>query len=246
MANFKKTKGFGRRALSLLMTLVMSFSLLQVSVFAAGEELTETQKANKAAQVVDGGETVETVKDKVWMTKTAQATDQEGKFLITLQVETKDKIETVKETEEPTIDVVLVIDNSYSMSDKSTRLEDAKSAATSFVNSFLGAQPNGKRNVAVVSYGKEAYKKSGLSNDLEALRGKWHNYGWSQQGYYEGGAINEIRALYEGTNMQAGLKMARDILSGSQAQYKYVVLLSDGEPTHYYDGVQNSRKNYKN
>ena len=66
MANYKKHKHLGRRALSLLMTLIMSFSLLQVSAFATGETLTEEQQANKAAQVVYGGETHVEGKEQVW------------------------------------------------------------------------------------------------------------------------------------------------------------------------------------
>ena len=90
MANKKR---LGRRALSLLMALVMSFSLLQVSAFADGT-LTEKQKENKAAQVVRQGDQDTVVReDKIWTTKTVAATEEEGKFEVTLQVKTKDVIQ---------------------------------------------------------------------------------------------------------------------------------------------------------
>ena len=77
----------------------MLLSMMSITAFASG--LTAEQEANKAAQVVYAGGTEEVVAeevvaDKVWMTKTAETTDTEGKFKVTLQVETKDKIKTVE------------------------------------------------------------------------------------------------------------------------------------------------------
>lgn len=265
----RSLKMTGRRGLSLFLSLVMMISLVQIGAFAAGRSdgLDAQQRQNKAEQVVNPGGTETVVEDRVIMTKEAEITDTEGKFLVTLQVKTKDKIKQVTEISEPTIDVVLVIDNSSSMN-KGGRLDSAKEAATQFVNSFLGDKPTGKRNVAVVTYGETADTKSGLSHDLEALRGKpsedgryesqkvwvdgywlgfiWIPGHWEEQLVwvpngemtYSGGAINSIRELGNtGTNIQAGLKEARDILSDSSAEYKYVLLLSDGEPTYYYNGT---------
>ncbi len=261
-------KEMGRRGLSLLMAMIMVISLIQISAFA-DDGLTAEQRANKNAQIVTAGETLmpENGKGNVQMTKTAELTDEEGKFLMTLQVKTKDEIKQTTTEVAPTIDVVLVIDNSSSMN-SGGRLDSAKQAATQFVNSFLGENPDGNRNVAVVTYGKTASTKSGLSHDLEALRGTakngewkydwvwveghWEGIFWIPGHYewkevwvpaagdaYEGGAINNITELSNtGTNIQAGLKEAREILNGSRAEYKYVLLLSDGEPTYYYEGNQ--------
>ena len=147
-------KPVGKRALSLLMALVMSLSLVQITAFAVDGSLTDEQAAKKAAQIVDaGGETTGIDTTRVTMSKTAEVTDTEGKFLVTLNVTTKDKIETVTEEENPSIDVVLVIDRSGSMDDYG-RLKSAKQAATAFVNSFLGDETKGERQVAVVSFGE--------------------------------------------------------------------------------------------
>ena len=247
-------KPVGKRALSLLMALVMSLSLVQITAFAVESEGEATEQPTveqlKAAQIVDaGGATTGIDTKRVTMSKTAEVTDTEGKFLVTLNVTTKDKIETVEETETPTIDVVLVIDRSGSMGDYG-RLKSAKQAATAFVNSFLGGETDGKRKVAVVSFGEDANVESGLTDSLTALRGEKQQggghrpgpggYGPGSRDEYKGGAINQIQAN-GGTNMQAGLKAAREILAGSNALYKYVILLSDGAPTYYYKpGAENT------
>ncbi len=255
-----------KRFLAMLLALIMCLSTLPVGVFAQGG-LTAEQQQNRNNQIVSSGGTIlpEDGKGNVQMTKTAELTEEEGKFLMTLQVKTKDEIKQTTTEVAPTIDVVLVIDNSSSMNN-GDRLDSAKQAATQFINSFLGDEPDGNRKVAVVTYGKTADTKSELSYDLEGLRGKpkegewktewvwveghWEDWYWIPGHYeekqvwvpatenaYEGGAINNIKNLYNtGTNIQAGLKKARDILSGSSAEYKYVLLLSDGEPTYYYDG----------
>lgn len=242
-------KPVGKRALSLLMALVMSLSLVQITAFAVETEGEATEQPTveqlKAAQIVDaGGATTGIDTKRVTMSKIAEVTDTEGKFLVTLNVTTKDKIETVEETETPTIDVVLVIDRSGSMGDYG-RLKSAKQAATAFVNSFLDGETDGKRKVAVVSFGEDANVESGLTDSLTALRGEKQQggghrpgpgggYGPGSRDEYKGGAINQIQAN-GGTNMQAGLKAAREILAGSNALYKYVILLSDGAPTYYYE-----------
>lgn len=247
-------KPVGKRALSLLMALVMSLSLVQITAFAVETEGEATEQPTveqlKAAQIVDaGGATTGIDTKRVTMSKIAEVTDTEGKFLVTLNVTTKDKIETVEETETPTIDVVLVIDRSGSMGNYG-RLKSAKQAATAFVNSFLDGETDGKRKVAVVSFGEDANVESGLTDSLTALRGEKQQggghrpgpggYGPGSRDEYKGGAINQIQAN-GGTNMQAGLKAAREILAGSNALYKYVILLSDGAPTYYYKpGAENT------
>lgn len=231
-------KPVGKRALSLLMALVMSLSLVQITAFAVDEgETTEQQptvEQLKAAQIVDEGGATTGLDKRVSMSKTVATTDTEGKFLVTLNVTTKDKIETVQETEEPSIDVVLVIDRSGSMGDYG-RLKSAKRAATAFVNTFLDGETDGNRQVAVVSFGEYANVNSELTGDLVALRGE-KKAGRYDRDEYKGGAINSDSFKADGgTNIQAGLKEAREILANSSAQYKYVILLSDGAPTYYYE-----------
>ncbi|HQK54659.1 MAG TPA: vWA domain-containing protein, partial [Sedimentibacter sp.] len=104
------------------------------------------------------------------------------------------------------------------------KMNNAKEAAKAFVDALL---PEGNEDtlnrIAVVSYSSSGYGKgtafedSALTNDNASLKS----------------AINGIAAT-GGTHIQAGIKMAQDILSESNAVNKYIVLVSDGEPTFSY------------
>ena len=210
-----------QKVFAILLTLSMLLSMMSITAFASG--LTAEQEANKAAQVVYAGGTEEVVADKVWMTKTAETTDTEGKFKVTLQVETKDKIKTVEEIQLPTIDVVLVVDCSISMNDNS-RMASARTAATAFVDEFLGVKHDNTRRVAVVTYSTGAETEIGLTSNSTNLKD----------------TIRQINTSGS-TNIMMGLKEADNILKNSDAQYKYIVLLTDGEPTYYYEGTTSSK-----
>lgn len=112
-----------------------------------------------------------------------------------------------------TADVVLCIDVSGSMGDYQ-RLEKAKDAANDFVTQVLGNSTSSMR-VGVVSYGEKATVASPLTNNQEQL----HT------------AINGLSAN-DGTYTQDGLHQAREMLKNSQASQKYIIILSDGEPTY--------------
>ncbi|MGB4440001.1 MAG: vWA domain-containing protein, partial [Sedimentibacter sp.] len=109
-----------------------------------------------------------------------------------------------------------------------TRIEEAKVAAKKFVASLLATENSrALNNIAVVSYSSSGYGKgtvyqdSGLSHDNIALNT----------------AINSITAT-GGTNIQAGIAEAQAILTGSTADNKYIVVLSDGEPTYSYKATK--------
>lgn len=107
------------------------------------------------------------------------------------------------------------------------KMNNAKEAAKEFVDALL---PEGNTNtlnrIAVVSYSSSGYgkgmvyKDSGLTSNNASLKS----------------AINGIAAT-GGTHIQAGIEMAQDILSESQATNKYIVLVSDGEPTYSFKAV---------
>lgn len=115
-------------------------------------------------------------------------------------------------------DVVLVIDNSASMNDDN-KLKSAKNAATLFVSQLLTEDNNGYVNIALVKYNNSVGKLD-FTSEVDKLNG----------------FINGMQAT-EGTNIQAGLKTARELLEGRQTENKIIVLLSDGEPTYSYRGT---------
>ncbi len=129
-----------------------------------------------------------------------------NKWEVTLRIESP-KTET-------TSDTVLVIDHSASM--EGSRLTNAKEAAGSLVTELL-PEGNTLNRVAVVSYGTDVTTNSGFTTDSTTVLN----------------AINSISAQ-GGTFTQGGLHVAANLLSGSTATYKNIILLSDGAPSYSY------------
>jgi Mg-chelatase subunit ChlD len=99
------------------------------------------------------------------------------------------------------------------------RITPAQNAAKAFASVVLGEGANTQNRIAVVSYADEAKRNIDLSSDLDTVKD----------------AINF--SAYGGTNIQAGIKAARDILQSSRADNKVILVLSDGEPTYSFRAV---------
>ena len=111
-------------------------------------------------------------------------------------------------------DIVLVLDRSGSMDDDG-KMGDAKDAAEDFADALL-KEGNGVR-MGVVSYANDVSRNQELTSNAVDVKA----------------AINRIRAD-GGTNIQAGIHEARQMLENSTADKKVIVVLSDGEPTCSY------------
>lgn len=152
--------------------------------------------------------------------KSAQWTDEnKGEAEITFKISGGSQ----SSTEYPETDIVLVIDKSESMNNDSdpTRLARAKKAAKSFVGKVF-PKLTSKVQIAVVSYDKTATLVSKLTNDSNTLNNK----------------IGKISTNGEGTNIQAGIRLAQQTLTngeGARPKAKKIMLvLTDGEPTYSY------------
>lgn len=157
--------------------------------------------------------------------KEALPTGNPGEWKVTLTVEGKN-IQT-------TTDVVLVIDKSGSMAwdgpgttgpksygnswKDESKMTKAKTAAKQFVDSLL--QQNSTTRIAAISFSDVANKLSDFMdvNNKDALKT----------------AINTI-SPNGGTNIQAGIHQASELLKSSHADNKFIVLLSDGQPTYSF------------
>lgn len=104
-------------------------------------------------------------------------------------------------------DIVLVLDTSGSMD--GTPLDETKKAATNFVDTILEEDAS----IGVVNYDNEADVASDFANSKNALDS----------------VINDL-GTGGGTDIEAGMRMADDMLSQSSAKKKFIVLMSDGEP----------------
>ncbi len=123
-------------------------------------------------------------------------------------------------------DIVLLIDRSGSMS-QGTKMQSAKDAAKAFVQ-YMKNKPNTR--IAVVSFASafgnastvnidQSFLATNITANITALEL----------------AITNLDAE-GGTNTQAGIRQAAILLNApnSTADYKNIVLLSDGEPTQSY------------
>lgn len=117
--------------------------------------------------------------------------------------------------------------NNYSYSTE-TKIESAKVAAKKFVSALLATTDMKNVNkIGVVSYSSNGYgngtvyEDSHLSNNVDTLNT----------------AITSINAT-GGTHIQAGIAKAQQILSTSTADNRYIVVLSDGEPTYSYKATE--------
>ena len=118
-----------------------------------------------------------------------------------------------------TSDIVLVIDRSGSMNSEG-RMAAAKSAAIQFVNTLL-PDGNTTTRIALVSFGPNV--TAHLGGNFQGPSGKSN-------------LISAINGLSPsgGTFTQAAIRQATAIISGSTADRRQIVLLSDGEPTYSY------------
>ncbi len=108
----------------------------------------------------------------------------------------------------PTKDVVLVLDRSGSMSG---RMEKLKEASNTFVNEIGGRVHNTR--IAVISYDDSTTVESTFSTDRIMLN-------------------ERIDQLYDrgGTEYLKALNAAETVLQTSEADYKFLIMFSDGEP----------------
>lgn len=198
-----------KRFLSIVLAVLMLLSVLPVTAMAA-DGPTDTP-VTMTSENTDGPKLKKTAQ---WENKNA------GIAKITMEVWGEPSQQS---TEFGPTDIVLVVDCSGSM--LGTPIEKAKGAAKEFVEQFLGSKgtASSKANVkiGVVIYNEKATTAADLSNSKDALNTE----------------IGKINATYDtGTNIQAGIHAAQTMLDNDKRTgvAKYMVVLSDGEPTYSY------------
>lgn len=116
-----------------------------------------------------------------------------------------------------TSDVVLVIDCSGSMKEGS-KLTNTRKAAKAFGDKLL--TENSSTRIAIVTFIDEA-----------TAHNNGHFYTASELSAFET-AVDEATYANGGTNQQAGIHKAQELLAASTGRQKNIVILSDGEATY--------------
>ena len=158
-----------------------------------------------SADGIDGG-ALEEIPGALILDKTTNHVPDTDIWEITVSLNGLDRI--------TSSDVVLVIDKSGSMA--GTKMTNTKAAANAFVENLL-KDDNSNTRIAIVTFNGTAQTVQTFTKDKATLKT----------------AISSI-STDGGTNIQGGLKHGNDLLSSSQANNKYIVLLGDGAPTYTY------------
>ncbi len=238
---------------------IWDFGYLDVE--AASTPAEEAQESSKPSDVQVDDRGGSNFQDDVTVSKTIKGTELENVFDITLTVETKQKIEEV--ISEPDMAVVIVMDISNTMTDNFgnstrykaamdaaedfldiTRYQAAMDAAEDFLDKFAESNTLGVSKIGYVAFNTDAHeifgltsctnqnKANALKNTMRTATGKIINasgYGESHKRF---------------TNVEAGLKMASDMLDGVSNKNKFIIFLSDGFPTTYIESGYNGYDTY--
>ena len=219
-----------KKLLSALLAAGMLFTM------APAVAMAEPAQQTSASQIVySGGSAVVESSDqnKVSFKKTISPTETENVFDITLKVTTSEELQNISAS--PDAAVVLVIDTAGSM--EGQKMENAKSAARSFVEGFSSKVEKGtKRYVSVVQFASDAMCIKDWT-DITTANGK-------------NDIIKKINKLNAngGTNMEGGLQLAYNLIKYGKENVLEgidninVVFLTDGEPT-FHIGQKTDRDN---
>ncbi len=194
-----------KRALALVLALVMALSLVALPSFAEGEETGGGTESTQPVWPAEGS---------IKLDKDAKAVEgQENLWEVTLGIQGKNY--------KTTSDVDLVIDCSGSM--EGTKLTNTRKAAKAFGDKLL--TENSTTRIAIVTF-----------IDTATAYNSGHFYTASELDDFKA-AVDAATYANGGTNQQAGIHKAQELLAASTGKQKNIVILSDGEATYSHPFV---------
>lgn len=226
-----------KRALALVLALVMALSLVALPSFAEGEG---DSAGNGSPRVEYAGESGKNNGGLV-MTKTVRQTS-ESEFLLTLEAYATG--ETRTETKDIPMDIVLVLDVSGSMDDpingsgSQYKIGVLKSAVNGFIDKVAEKSPNS--SIAVVKFAGDEKTETG-NDKYTDYWGYTYNYSQTVIGLTAAGtgaaALKDaVNALDPDGSTAAdyGMNRAKSIIDSvkNNDHQKVVIMFTDGEPNH--------------
>lgn len=210
--------------LKFLMLFSMIFSSLQTPIQVLASEISSEDNISKGAIRINGkvseDGTVSSPESKngITVTKIVSTKDAaNGKYTVKFEVKGEETTETRP------VYIVVVFDRSGSMGDSTTKWKNAVKGAKEFAKQITESIPKSK--LALVTFSTSANTTRGFDHkDFEYQNNNFQNLFGKANG---------------GTNLQAGLLEAKNLLENNiqtedkETALKYVVVMSDGEPTFY-------------
>lgn len=225
-----------KRALALVLALVMALSLVALPSFAAGEE---DSAGNGSPRVEYAGESGKNNGGLV-MSKTVTKGEGDDQFLLTLEAFATG--ETRTETKDIPMDIVLVLDVSGSMSKRingyvsQIKINALKDAVNGFIDKVAEKSPNS--SIAVVKFagdekietGNDKYRDGGYCNYSQTV------IGLTAAGTGAAALKAKVSALDPDgpTAADYGMNRAKSIIDSvkNNDHQKVVIMFTDGKPNH--------------
>ncbi len=190
--------------------------------------------SDNSNQIVKEGGSNSNEEDGVSVSKNIYPSELENYFDIILTVQTKNR------AVDPDLAVVIVMDISNTMTYKftgdpnsSSRLTAAKNASNNFIDKFAEHSQDSSidRKLGFVAFNTDSYEIFNLQDCNESNKDDLKNK--ITNGIDKNIVDENHKKRF--TNIESGLKRAKDMLDKSSASKKYILFLSDGFPTTYIE-----------